>query len=113
MNFIRKIVQSHSKEDVALHGELKKLLNFSPRKIHKYKKAFTHRSVQITDEKGNPIRGRKESLAKALGEELGFETFLEEIQKENSPVNNAFVANQELLGAIMADNLVESYLGQR
>jgi hypothetical protein len=61
----------------------------------------------VVDEKGNPIRGRKESLAKALGEELGFETFLEEIQKENSPVNNAFVANQELLGAIMADNLVE------
>ena len=61
----------------------------------------------IVDEKGNPIRGRKESLAKALGEELGFETFLEEIQKENSPVNEAFVANQELLGAIMADNLVE------
>ena len=61
----------------------------------------------VVDEKGNPIRGRKESLAKALGEELGFETFLEEIQKENSSVNNAFVANQELLGAIMADNLVE------
>ena len=55
MNFIRKIVQSHSKEDVALHSELKKLLNFSPRKINKYKKAFTHRSVQITDKKGNPI----------------------------------------------------------
>ena len=55
MNFIRKIVQAHSKEDVALHGELKKLLNFSPRKIKKYKKAFTHRSVQITDKKGNPI----------------------------------------------------------
>ena len=55
MNFIRKIVQSHSKEDVALHSELKKLLNFSPRKINKYKKAFTHRSVQMTDKKGNPI----------------------------------------------------------
>ena len=55
MNFIRKIVQSHSKEDVALHNELKKLLNFSPRKINKYKKAFTHRSVQMTDKKGNLI----------------------------------------------------------
>jgi ribonuclease-3 len=38
-----------------LHNELKKLLNFSPRKINKYKKAFTHRSVQMTDKKGNPI----------------------------------------------------------
>ena len=55
MNFIRKIVQVHSKEDVVLHRELKKLLNFSPRKINKYKKAFTHRSVQMTDKKGNPI----------------------------------------------------------
>jgi ribonuclease-3 len=55
MNFIRKIVQSHSKEDGALRSELKKLLKFSPRNINKYKKAFTHRSVQMTDEKGNPI----------------------------------------------------------
>ena len=55
MNFIRKIVQSQSKEDAALHNELKKLLKFSPRKINKYKKAFTHRSVQMTDKKGNPI----------------------------------------------------------
>lgn len=55
MNFIRKIVQSHSKEAAELHSELKKLLNFSPRKINKYKKAFTHRSVQMTDKKGNPI----------------------------------------------------------
>ncbi|MFT5958826.1 MAG: ribonuclease-3 [Polaribacter sp.] len=55
MNFIRKIVQSHSKEDGALRNELKKLLKFSPRNINKYKKAFTHRSVQMIDEKGNPI----------------------------------------------------------
>ena len=55
MNFIRKIVQPYSKEDAKLHSELKKLLNFSPRKINKYKKAFTHRSVQIIDSKGNPI----------------------------------------------------------
>jgi ribonuclease-3 len=55
MNFIRKIVQSHSKEDVVLQNELKKLLKYSPRKINKYKKAFTHRSVQMTDKKGNPI----------------------------------------------------------
>jgi ribonuclease-3 len=55
MNFIRKIVQSHSEEDIELYSELKKLLNFSPRNITKYKKAFTHRSVQITDEKGIPI----------------------------------------------------------
>lgn len=52
MNFIRKIISSHSKEDVQLYNELKILLNFSPRKINKYKKAFTHRSVQMLDKKG-------------------------------------------------------------
>jgi|TARA_B110000967_G_scaffold114429_1_gene117086 ribonuclease-3 len=55
MNFIRKIVNPHSEEDQELYYELKKLLNFSPRSINKYKKAFTHRSVQMTDNKGNPI----------------------------------------------------------
>ncbi|AUC85663.1 ribonuclease III [Polaribacter sp. ALD11] len=55
MNFIRKIVQSHSKEDAEFHNELKKLLNFSPRRINKYKKAFTHRSIQMIDKKGIPI----------------------------------------------------------
>jgi ribonuclease-3 len=55
MNFIRKIVKSQSDEEKELYFELKNLLNFSPKKINKYKKAFTHRSVQMTDSKGNPI----------------------------------------------------------
>ncbi|PQB08505.1 ribonuclease III [Polaribacter filamentus] len=55
MNFIRKIVTSTSKEDQELNSELKKLLNYSPRSINNYKKAFTHRSFQIQDSKGNPI----------------------------------------------------------
>ena len=55
MNFIRKIVQTRSEEDLELRSELKKLLNFSPKNINKYKKAFTHRSVQMLDRKGNPI----------------------------------------------------------
>jgi len=55
MNFIRKIVKSRSLEDQELRRELKKLLNFSPKKINKYKKAFTHRSVQMIDKKGIPI----------------------------------------------------------
>nr|WP_262904266.1 ribonuclease III [Polaribacter reichenbachii] len=57
INLIRKIVRRppKSKEDRALYYELKELLNFSPRSINKYKKAFTHRSVQLSDEKGNPI----------------------------------------------------------
>lgn len=55
MNFIRKIVKPQSEEDTILYNELKKLLNFSPRNLNKYKKAFTHRSVQIVDRKGIPI----------------------------------------------------------
>ena len=55
MSFIRKIVQSHSEEDLELYNELKKLLKFSPKKINKYKKAFTHRSVQMLDKNGIPI----------------------------------------------------------
>ena len=55
MNFIRKIVKPRSEEDAKLYNELKILLNFSPRKINKYKKAFTHRSVQMLDSKGIPI----------------------------------------------------------
>ena len=55
MNFIRKIVTPRSQEDQELYSELKKVVNFSPRNINRYKKAFTHRSVQIIDSKGNPI----------------------------------------------------------
>ena len=55
MNFIRKIVQSHSEEEIELYNELKKLLNFSPRDIKIYRKAFTHRSIQLLDSKGIPI----------------------------------------------------------
>ncbi len=55
MNFIRKIVKPHKEEDAQLYNELKKLLNYSPRSINKYKKAFTHRSVQMLDKNGIPI----------------------------------------------------------
>lgn len=55
MNFIRKIVKSKSFEDKAFYSELKNLLNFSPKQISKYKKAFTHRSIHKVDSKGNPV----------------------------------------------------------
>ena len=57
MNLIRKIVQRppKNKKDRDLYFELKDLLNFTPISLNKYKKAFTHRSVQMSDEKGNPI----------------------------------------------------------
>jgi ribonuclease-3 len=55
MNFISKIVHSFSEEDQQFYNELKKILNFSPRNISKYRKAFTHRSIQLLDVEGNPM----------------------------------------------------------
>lgn len=57
LNLIRRIRRKKPKsaEDKVLFYELKELLNFTPRNLNKYKKAFTHRSVQMSDEKGNPI----------------------------------------------------------
>lgn len=54
MNLIRKIVTSRNKEDEQLFIELKQLLNFTPRSLKKYKKAFTHSSLQLLDSNGNP-----------------------------------------------------------
>lgn len=55
MNFISKIVHSFSEEDQQFYNELKKLLNFSPKNLSKYRKAFTHRSIQLLDLEGNPL----------------------------------------------------------
>ena len=67
MNFIRKIVNPPKKEDEGLYNELKTLLNFSPKKINYYKKAFTHRSLKLKDKNGNPINyERLEFLGDAM-----------------------------------------------
>lgn len=67
MNFIRKIVNPKTKEDEGLYYELKKLLNFSPKKIDFYKKAFTHRSLKLIDKEGNPVNyERLEFLGDAM-----------------------------------------------
>ena len=47
---------------------------------------------------GNPIRGRKESLAKAIAEELAFDIIKDELQNPESEIAKAFFANQERLG---------------
>jgi len=61
----------------------------------------------ILDKTGNPIRGRKESLAKAMAEEISFDIFTQQIQDENSDISKAFEANQERLGVVLADNFVQ------
>jgi len=67
MNFIRKIVNPQRKEDEGFYYELKSLLNFSPKKINFYKKAFTHRSLKLKDDNGDPINyERLEFLGDAM-----------------------------------------------
>jgi len=60
----------------------------------------------VLDEKGNPLRGKKESLAKAIGEELAIEIINQEMQNPDSDIRQAFEANQERLGVELADNFV-------
>ena len=51
MNFIRKIIKTHSETDEAFFIELKKLLGFTPKYLQYYKKAFIHRSIKKVDKK--------------------------------------------------------------
>ena len=60
----------------------------------------------ILDEKGNPLRGKKESLAKAIAEELAIEIINQEMQNPDSEIRQAFEANQERLGAELIENYV-------
>ena len=61
----------------------------------------------IIDESGAPIRGRKESLAKAMAEELSFDIFTTELQNEDSNIRKALEGNQKALGVVLADNYVQ------
>ena len=53
------------------------------------------------------IRGRKESLSKALAEEIAFDLFSSELTKPDSELREAFVNNQTALGVELADNFVQ------
>jgi hypothetical protein len=55
---------------------------------------------------GNPIRGKKESLAKAMAEEISFDIFNEALQDPNSDLAKAFENNQELKGVVLTDAYV-------
>ena len=61
----------------------------------------------ILDEKGNPLRGKKESLAKAIAEELAIEIINQEMQDPDSQIRQAFDANQERLGYEIVDNHIQ------
>jgi len=49
MNFIRNILKPRSKKDELFYVTLKRLLGFTPKNLHHYKKAFIHRSIKEID----------------------------------------------------------------
>ena len=55
MSFIRNILNSRSQEDGNFFIQLKEILGFKPKTKALYITAFTHRSMNIKDGKGNPI----------------------------------------------------------
>ncbi|MFC4722741.1 ribonuclease III [Geojedonia litorea] len=55
MNYIRNIFNSRSIPNGDFFLQLRKILNFKPRDKELYLKAFTHRSMNIKDKKGNAI----------------------------------------------------------
>ena len=75
---------------------------------------LTNASSKISDDQflsylfkdGEVIRGRKESLSKALAEEYGFDMINRELKDPDSDISKAFENNQEMLGMVIADNFV-------
>jgi len=55
MGFASKIFGSHSKKDGDFFMGMIKILGFKPKRLHFYKKAFLHRSVNEKDQAGNPM----------------------------------------------------------
>lgn len=55
MKYIRNIFNSRSSTDGNFFLQLKKILGFKPKNKNLYLKAFTHRSMNLKDEKGNSL----------------------------------------------------------
>ncbi|MGY5352079.1 ribonuclease III [Wenyingzhuangia sp. IMCC45533] len=55
MKFLKNIKRSRSSSDEIFYAQIKRTIGFVPKKLQFYKTAFTHTSLQIKDEKGNPI----------------------------------------------------------
>ena len=56
---------------------------------------------------GKVIRGKRESLGKALAEEAGFEVLTKELANEKSDIRKAFKDNQAALKETLVDNFVQ------
>ena len=61
----------------------------------------------ILEESGNPIRGKKESWAKAIAEELALEIVDQEMKNPDSQIRQAFEANQERMEAELTENWIQ------
>ena len=66
---------------------------------------------QIIGPDGNPIRGRKESLSKAMSEEGAFDIINNDFET-GGPIFDAFKVNQERLGVEIAANAVVTFAAQ-
>lgn len=66
---------------------------------------------QFLDPNGNPIRGRKESVSKAMAEEISFDLIKNDFLNEG-PLFQAFAQNQERLGVELLSNTVNDFLRQ-
>ena len=66
---------------------------------------------QFLEPSGNPIRGRKESLAKATAEELGFDIIKDDFANEGE-LFDAFSTNQERLGVELLETIVNDFIRQ-
>ena len=67
---------------------------------------------KIIDSNGKPIPGRKESLAKAMGEEIGFDMISQDL-KTNGPITEALKNNQEALGVVITEqfeDILDGYM---
>ena len=62
---------------------------------------------QFLTETGNPIRGRKEALAKAMAAEMSIEIFNAKLVDPDSEISEAFKNNQKAKSVLLAENLVE------
>ena len=60
---------------------------------------------------GNPIRGRKESLAKAMAEEITFDIIKKSFE-DNGPIAQALIENQKRKGIDNAENMGPEFVRQ-
>lgn len=67
--------------------------------------------AQVIGPDGNPLRGRKESLAKAIAEESSFDIINKDFENQG-PIYNAFTMNQQRLGVELLDNSIANFSRQ-